>query len=751
MTAPTRTFSSTRCSITLLAAFLTSTVLANAHENDPKGIDMEPRFEGSGWRESEGGLAGNYDSSGMTLRSWITISEMDNGSSAGNDCWGYVSPSGREYAIMGLSSGTSFVEITNPGNPQVLAFIDGPNSTWRDIKTYGTYAYAVSEGGGGIQVIDLSGIDDGTVSLVNSVNTGGNGQTHNVVLNEESGFLYRVGGGSNYGLRIYDLNQDPVDPPYVGELFDFYVHDAQVVSYTEGPYAGLEVAFCCAGLNSGSTETGLYVVNVTDKSNPVLMRKLDYPNGAYSHQGWLTPDRQYFLLGDELNASSTEFSTLHVINVSNPYQPAYVLDWKNSSTAITHNLYTTDSFGFIANYTSGLRVFDLRDPLDMREVGYFDTYPGGDGPSFDGLWSCYPYFPSGTVIGSDIQRGLFVMTPDLADIGFKLPDGPPRTIESFGGILEVELDPLVTDVDTTSVLVQFDDGSGPREVPATQVEGTRYRAVLPDLACPSDLDFVFMARNLEGEQFQSEGFSTLVADEFPIILNSDFESNAEGWSVTGDAVAAFEGRWMRGYPIPAVGGPSADYDQSGRCYVTGNGADLCCDVDELTILVSPRLDASGGDAFLSYARWFSNGEGPWPGQDVLEVEISDDDGASWTLLEVVGPEGDEVNGGWFMKTFRIDAFVEPTSTVRVRFVANDPTTDSVIEAAIDRVAVEVVVCNEDVPGDLDGDGLVAGSDLSILLGFWGDCPDEGLCVADLDSDGQVSGSDLAIILGLWAS
>jgi len=696
-------------------------------------------------------VAGEYDGSGMTLRSWLTIGELDAGSNAGNDCWGYVSPSGREYAIMGLSSGTSFVEITDPANPQVLQFIDGPNSTWRDIKTYGTYAYAVSEGGGGIQVIDLSEIDDGIVTLVNSVTTGGNSQTHNVVLNPDSGFIYRVGGGSNYGLRIYDLNQDPVDPPFVGELFDFYVHDAQVVSYTEGPYAGLEIAFCCAGLNNGSTETGLYIVNVTDKSDPRLIRRLEYPNSAYSHQGWLTPDRKYFLLGDELNASSTEFSTLHVIDVENPYQPSYVSDWKNTSGAITHNVYTTDQFGFIANYTSGIRVFDLRDPTDMREVAYFDTFPGGDGATFDGLWSCYPYFPSGNVIGSDIQRGLFVWTPDLANLDFTLVGGPARTVPSFGAVLEFEIEALATTLDPTTVIVQFDDGSGVQEIPASDRGDGRFRAVLPVLACPGDLQFRFAGADTEGRVFFSEGYETLVADDFPAIVESDFEQNNAGWSVQGDASAAFQGRWMRGFPIEAVGAPTGDFDGSGRCYVTGNGGDICCDVDEMTILLSPRLDATGGEAFLSYARWFSNDRGPWPGQDVLTVEISNDDGDTWSLLEEVGPSGPETSGGWYLSTFRVEDFVTPTESVRVRFIANDPTTDSIIEAAIDRFALEVVICNDDVPGDLDGDGVVGGSDLSVLLGNWGACPDVGACPADLDSDGTVGGADLAIILGLWSS
>ena len=133
----------------------------------------------------------------------------------------------------------------------------------------------------------------------------------------------------------------------------------------------------------------------------------------------------------------------------------------------------------------------------------------------------------------------------------------------------------------------------------------------------------------------------------------------------------------------------------------------------------------------------------------MEVEISDDDGLSWTLLEVVGPTGEDVDGDWFLKTFRIDEYVQPTNLVRVRFSVNDPTTDSIVEEAIDRVSVEVVVCFDDVPGDLNGDGLVNGADLSIVLGLWGECADACDCIADLDKSGFVDGADLAMLLGAW--
>lgn len=216
----------------------------------------------------------------------------------GNDCWGYVSPSGREYAIMGTSTDTVFVEVTNPDVPVIIAHIDGPNSSWRDPKIYQDRCYIVSEGGGGIQVVDLSNIDNGQVTLENTITTGGVASSHNVAIDETSGFLYRCGGGSNMGLRIYSL-ANPGTPVFVAQWLDRYVHDAQIVTYTSGPYAGREIAFCCSGLNGGGTDTGFTVIDVTNKASLQVLAQLPYPSRAYSHQGWLSEDRTIFYLGDE--------------------------------------------------------------------------------------------------------------------------------------------------------------------------------------------------------------------------------------------------------------------------------------------------------------------------------------------------------------------------------------------------------------------------------------------------------------------
>jgi len=85
-----------------------------------------PPVPGPGWRRSSpvngGGQtlgSGGFASNGVTLLAWLPMAELD-GSANGSSCWGYTSPSGREYGIIGTEGGTCFVEITNPTHPQVI-------------------------------------------------------------------------------------------------------------------------------------------------------------------------------------------------------------------------------------------------------------------------------------------------------------------------------------------------------------------------------------------------------------------------------------------------------------------------------------------------------------------------------------------------------------------------------------------------------------------------------------------------------
>src|SRR5262245_33970641 len=251
------------CAIATPGARATPPIAPLAHEDEEWEHDRQPPYAGEGWLASQGGappLA--FASSGVELRSWIPLLDFDPAVTSASDCWGYASPLGREYALIGLSTGTAFVEVTDPANAQIVAVMPGPVSAWREIKTHQHFAYVVSEGGGGIQVFDLSQIDSGLVTLASTVTTGGRLATHNVAVNPASGRLYRAGGGGTpvLGLRIYSLANAAL-PVFLGEWNGRYCHDAQVVTWTDPPYAGVEVAFCYANDTSTSGNPGIEILD----------------------------------------------------------------------------------------------------------------------------------------------------------------------------------------------------------------------------------------------------------------------------------------------------------------------------------------------------------------------------------------------------------------------------------------------------------------------------------------------------------
>lgn len=326
-----------------------------------------------------------------------------------NDVWGYVSPSGREYAILGLSQGTGFVDITDPFDPVVLTTVPHAFSIWADMAVFDEFAYSVNETGGGMQIIDLREIDDGVVSLLGSMASSGVGTAHNVYVNRESGYAYLCGANvGSGGLLAVDL-AEPANPVLVGAWTRQRVHDTFVISYTDGPNAGREIAFNFCG------QAGLRVVDVTDKDDMHQIGTGLYPNLSFAHQGWIDGSRNYLFLGDELDelqAPGVSTSTTYVFDVSTLIFPTVVTSYTNGVCAIDHNLMVRGGTIYAANYTSGLRVYDAVDPLAIQEVGFFDTHPEGNEFSFDGAWGVFADFPSGVVLVSDVQRGLFVLNFD---------------------------------------------------------------------------------------------------------------------------------------------------------------------------------------------------------------------------------------------------------------------------------------------------------------------------------------------------
>ncbi|HEY0866898.1 MAG TPA: choice-of-anchor B family protein [Fimbriimonas sp.] len=356
------------------------------------------------------GIAGaQYPARSVRFLNQIDLPTL--GARSGSGCSGYVSPSGREYAIIGLNTGYTVVDITRPTAPRVIGHLPGVDSLWHEVAVIGDYAYGVTEGGGGMQVIDLRGADLG--SVVPRANYTGNdyGRGHTIQASPNTPTLYIHGAQPAPG-GIIALNvSNPEFPVEIGRWGGAYVHDAQYVFYESGPYAGREIAFACCGAE------GLYILDVSNKANIVVLGSLKYlANGGYCHSGSLTPDGRFFLVNDEFDESNGLFptATTHVIDVQNLSAPAYVRAFTNGVQAIDHNSMVQDGHLMLASYTAGLRVYRIGGGGALRETGFLDTFPSGDVFDYAGDWGVFAGFPSGNVIVSDMNRGLFVLDPSEA-------------------------------------------------------------------------------------------------------------------------------------------------------------------------------------------------------------------------------------------------------------------------------------------------------------------------------------------------
>jgi len=380
---------------------------------------------------AEDGTAALFSCESVDLLSFLPLQEMDAERGVGtNDVWGWSDPeSGREIALVGMSNQTAFVDVSNPSNPLYLGRLPMTEtanpSVWRDMKVYRDHMYVVSDGAGqhGMQIFDLTrlrGVDgsdpvtfeaDGLYEEIASA--------HNIVINEETGFAYSVGsssGGTTCGGGLHMINiQDPKNPTFAGCFQDMstgrqrtgYSHDAQCIVY-HGPdedYQGREI---CLGAN----ETALSIADVTDKENPVAISMASYPNVAYSHQGWLSEDHAYFYMGDELDEQGGNVETTRTLiwDLRDLDDPVLAAEYMADTKATDHNLYIVGSTMYQSNYTSGLRVLDISDPVNPVPVGHFDTVPyGGDTNEMAGSWSNYPYFDSGVIVVTSKDEGMFVV------------------------------------------------------------------------------------------------------------------------------------------------------------------------------------------------------------------------------------------------------------------------------------------------------------------------------------------------------
>jgi len=309
--------------------------------------------------------------------------------------WGYVDSLGNEYALVGASLGLSIVNVTNPDAPFEVGQVPGPNSLWKEVETFGKYAYVVSEGGSGLQIIDLSKLPANNFQskywqpLYNGDTLK---KAHTLHIDNGYAYLY---GGTYVGALICNL-ADPWNPVIEGLFSGEYIHDGYVrnnILYAANIYAG-----------------HFSVMDVSDKANPTVIGTPQITPGSVTHNTWLSDDSKTLFTTDEVdNSFLTSYDVTDPFNISELDQ----IQSNPGSQSIIHNCHVKNDWVVCSYYKDGVVIFDGHRPGNLVQVGNYDTDVAESGGGYGGAWGAYPFLPSGNILVTNIfGGGLYVLTPD---------------------------------------------------------------------------------------------------------------------------------------------------------------------------------------------------------------------------------------------------------------------------------------------------------------------------------------------------
>lgn len=373
-----------------------------------------------------GGEAAGYPCHDIDLLAHLPLSVF--GSVNANDVWGFTDPvTGQEYALLGLDDGLAAVDVTNPYCPVTAGWLppSGDSSLWRDVETYGGYAYITSEAPDhGVQILDLSILATHvgeTLALTADAHYPDPGAAHTLTVEPGAGLLVLSGSDTCAGgLHVAELS-DPLEPAFAGCFSDQgYIHDAHCVTY-QGPDAEHTGKPICVTANTWSLT--ISVVDLSDPAAPIELSTFDYDaasraaggsGGGVAHQGWLTEDHRTLLFSDEYDELLGAPQTVtFFFDLSDLDAPAWIGAHEHETTSVDHQLFVSGDRVYQANYTAGLRILELIDAgaAEVEEIAYFDVFPEDDSKQFLGAWTSYPWLDSGVVPVSSIERGLFLLHP----------------------------------------------------------------------------------------------------------------------------------------------------------------------------------------------------------------------------------------------------------------------------------------------------------------------------------------------------
>ena len=324
-----------------------------------------------------------------------------------NGVWGWDDGNGNEYALVGSTAGTYFVNVTNPAAPVVADFVAGRrnNCIWREIKTYTHYAYLISDDGSpnSFQIVDLQYLPD-SVHVVYD-NDALFERAHTLFVDGNKLYCASVKGGVFPGqssMAVFSL-VNPELPFLLRSLNNDFslpsnsVHDMFVRNDTVYASCGFDGLF-------------LFKFNSSTNQFSLINSLTTYPQQGYNHSSALTDDSQTLVFMDEvpdgLGVKLMDVSNLSNLTVNRVFH--------SNTGATPHNPFVVGNTCYIAYYQDGLYVYDISNPAQETLLGYFDTHhqtPLGSyqSPAYAGAWGAYPFLPSGRILVSDMQNGLYVL------------------------------------------------------------------------------------------------------------------------------------------------------------------------------------------------------------------------------------------------------------------------------------------------------------------------------------------------------
>lgn len=393
--------------------------------------------------------------------------------------WGYVAPNGKEYALLGTTTGIAVIDCTNGSAPIERGYFPWATSNWREVRTYGPYAYVTTEAAAGFLVLDLTN-PDAPVSL-GIVGAANHGNAHNIGVDLGTGRVYIV--GTNNGVAVYDAAANPASPVFVGYAAPSgnsnYVHDLTIENgygYAALIYAGL-----------------LRIWDVTTWP-PTVLSSHTTPS-AFTHNAWPTANGAITVTTDERDGSLLRF-----YDTTNKLAPVPISQMTMNPASIPHNAYIVGNVAHVAWYTEGYQCVDFRDPTRPVVVASYDTWPGASG-GFNGAWGCFPYLPSGNVYISDRATGLYVLRPHLTDLA--IAHAPLGDTLDEDGPYPVVVDLTSSHAISGAVLHYRVDGGSFASVPMapTAVPG-QWAAAIPGQDAPSTIEYYVTATDAQAQRHE---------------------------------------------------------------------------------------------------------------------------------------------------------------------------------------------------------------------------------------------------------